>query len=156
MTQQTAIFKFNGGAGALLCSKCKVIIKIGKDFTEEEKQSIKGYIKLPSIYCEKCKIGISDKSKHMAQQTPKEKAEELVTLYKSLKITTFGCGSETGNPCFITNEMLTHSAKQCSLIAVDEITNTLNYDIRDLDVRGNVLLDLIHYWREVKLEIEKL
>ena len=27
---------------------------------------------------------------------------------------------------------------------------------RDLDVRGNILLDLIDYWREVKQEIEKL
>ena len=35
MTQQTAIFKFNGGAGALLCSKCKVIIKIGKDLSNK-------------------------------------------------------------------------------------------------------------------------
>ena len=27
---------------------------------------------------------------------------------------------------------------------------------RDIDVRGNILLDLIDYWREVKKEIEKL
>ena len=47
-------------------------------------------------------------------------------------------------------------AKNCALIAVDEIIGTLNYDIRDLDVRGNILLDLILYWREVKQEIEKL
>lgn len=46
--------------------------------------------------------------------------------------------------------------KQCALIAVEETINTLNYDIRDLDVRGSVLLDLIKYWREVKQEIEKL
>ena len=45
---------------------------------------------------------------------------------------------------------------QCALIAVDEIINTLNHDIRDLDVRGSVLLDLIKYWREVKQELEKL
>jgi len=47
-------------------------------------------------------------------------------------------------------------AKQCALIVVDEIINTLNSDIRDLDVRGNILLDLIDYWREVKQEIEQL
>jgi hypothetical protein len=47
-------------------------------------------------------------------------------------------------------------AKKCALIAVDEIIKTLNYDIKDLDVRGNILLDLIKYWREVKQEIEKL
>jgi len=56
MAQETAIFKFNGGLGALLCSKCKVIIKIGKDFTEEENKAIKGHIKLPPQYCDKCKI----------------------------------------------------------------------------------------------------
>jgi hypothetical protein len=55
MAQETAIFKYNGGLGALLCSKCKVIIKIGKDFTEEENKAIKGYIKLPPQYCDKCK-----------------------------------------------------------------------------------------------------
>lgn len=47
-------------------------------------------------------------------------------------------------------------AKQCALIAVDTTINTLNHDIRDLDVRGSVLLDLIKYWREVKQEIENL
>lgn len=46
--------------------------------------------------------------------------------------------------------------KQCCHISVDEIINTLNFDIKDLDVRGSVLIDLIHYWREVKNEIEKL
>ena len=45
---------------------------------------------------------------------------------------------------------------ECALIVVDEIINTLNHDIRDLDVRGSVLLDLIKYWREVKQELEKL
>lgn len=48
------------------------------------------------------------------------------------------------------------SAKQCALIAVDEIINTLNRDIRDIDVRGNILLDLIEYWQEVKQEIINL
>jgi hypothetical protein len=31
-----AIFKMNNGLGAILCSKCRVIIKTGKDFTNEE------------------------------------------------------------------------------------------------------------------------
>lgn len=53
--KEKAIFKFNGGLGALLCSKCRVIIKIGKDFTPEEHKAIKGYIKLPPQYCNKCK-----------------------------------------------------------------------------------------------------
>ena len=73
--------------------------------------------------------------------TPKEKAEELFNKFN--------------NPDR-TNYPYVHNAQQCALIAVDEIINTLNYDIRDLDVRGNILLDLIRYWREVKQEIEKL
>jgi hypothetical protein len=50
-----ADFKYNGGAGALLCSKCKVIIKIGKDYTNEEKLASRGKIQLPPQYCDKCK-----------------------------------------------------------------------------------------------------
>lgn len=49
-----AIFKYNGAAGALLCSHCKVIIKIGKDFTDEEKAAIKGEIELDEQYCDEC------------------------------------------------------------------------------------------------------
>lgn len=44
-------------------------------------------------------------------------------------------------------------ATTCALICVEEIINTLNRDIRDLDVRGNVLLDLIEYWREIETEL---
>ena len=75
--------------------------------------------------------------------TPKEKAQEL--FYKILK---HSFSDESVSAL--------HRAKQCALIAVDEIINTLNSDIRDLDVRGNILLYLIDYWREVKQEIEKL
>lgn len=56
MAQEKAFFAYNGGLGALICSKCRVIIKIGKDFTEEENKAIKGHIKLPPQYCDKCKI----------------------------------------------------------------------------------------------------
>ena len=69
--------------------------------------------------------------------TPKDKAEELVEKFTSIS-------------GFI------RFSKLYALLAVDEIIQTLNYDIRDLDVRGNILLDLIDYWREVKQEIEKL
>lgn len=53
--KEKAIFKFNGGLGALLCSKCRVIIKIGKDFTEQEIKAIKYGVYYPPQYCEKCK-----------------------------------------------------------------------------------------------------
>lgn len=51
-----AIFKYNGGLGALLCSSCRVIIKTGKDFTEEELKAIKGKGPMPPAqYCSNCK-----------------------------------------------------------------------------------------------------
>lgn len=50
-----ADFKYNGGAGALLCSKCRVIIKIGKDYTDKEKLASRGKITLPPQYCNNCK-----------------------------------------------------------------------------------------------------
>lgn len=75
--------------------------------------------------------------------TPKEKAEQLIDKYFDLNYRWDG----------VYNDSL---AKDGALIAVNEIIRTLNEDIRDLDVRGNVLLDLIEYWQEVKQEIEKL
>jgi len=55
-----AIFKFNNGDLALLCSKCSVIIKTGKDFTEKEMLACTdsgGVAKywMPPRYCDKCK-----------------------------------------------------------------------------------------------------
>jgi hypothetical protein len=47
-------------------------------------------------------------------------------------------------------------AIECAFVAVDEIIKTLNCDIRDLDVRGNILLDLIEHWREVQIWILKI
>ena len=82
--------------------------------------------------------------------TPKDKANELVDrMYFIIS----NNGQFTGVHS-IPNKFA--EAKKCALIAVDEIIKTLNYDIKDLDVRGNILLDLIKYWREVKQEIEKL
>lgn len=71
--------------------------------------------------------------------TPKEKAEQI---YKQM----LGDDGSTHPKVF-------GGVKRCALIAVDEIIRTLNEDIRDIDVRGNILLDLIDYWREVKQEI---
>jgi hypothetical protein len=51
-----AIFKFNGGQLALLCSKCSVIIKIGSEFNEKEKTAVKGKVYLQPQYCDKCKL----------------------------------------------------------------------------------------------------
>lgn len=53
--RKQAIFKFNSQLGALLCSKCNIIIKIGADFTEEERKASKGEVHLGPQYCIKCK-----------------------------------------------------------------------------------------------------
>lgn len=52
---EKAILKFNGGKLALLCSKCRIIIKTGIEFTKEEKEFAFGKINLPPLYCERCK-----------------------------------------------------------------------------------------------------
>jgi hypothetical protein len=69
--------------------------------------------------------------------TPQEKAKQLYGKYY-------------GIPLYI------KTVKECCHIAVDEIIQTLNNDIKDLDVRGSVLIDLIIYWKQVKQEINKL
>lgn len=51
----TLKFKFNSGLGAIVCTKCNTIIKTGNDFTEDELKAIKGEIKLPAQYCDRCK-----------------------------------------------------------------------------------------------------
>lgn len=73
--------------------------------------------------------------------TPKEKSEELFNNF-------YQATEDHWNQEPV--------SKECALIAVDEMLNTLNYDIKDLDVRGSILLDLIEYWQEVKTEIHKL
>ena len=47
--------KFNSGYGAILCSGCSKILKVGKEFTEEELLYFTGEIKhLPPQFCEEC------------------------------------------------------------------------------------------------------
>lgn len=47
--------KFNNGNGAILCSGCSVILKVGNEFTKEELSYFIGEINyLPAKYCEKC------------------------------------------------------------------------------------------------------
>jgi hypothetical protein len=67
--------------------------------------------------------------------TPKEKAQELVDKYDNT----------------LTYLESKSKAKQCALIAVEEILNTL-YSIPF----GNALDNELEYWNEVKQEIEKL
>jgi hypothetical protein len=74
--------------------------------------------------------------------TPKEKAEEIYN--KCLDKIQGLEGTEWWE-----------SAKQCALIAVDEIINCLDDD--DLYIQGESNIDgFISYYKEVKQEIEKL
>lgn len=52
---EKAVFKFNGGVGALLCSNCSVIIRTGYEFSENEHKAMKGEITLNPQYCDNCK-----------------------------------------------------------------------------------------------------
>lgn len=51
-----AQFKYNGGRGALICSGCRVILKTGESFTEDEIAAIKGHQYMPAKYCKKCQL----------------------------------------------------------------------------------------------------
>lgn len=63
MDKEKAIFKFNGGLGALLCSGCRKIMRTAKDFSEEELKGIRGELDydLPPQYCETCKQKTNDR-----------------------------------------------------------------------------------------------
>ena len=83
--------------------------------------------------------------------TPKEKAEELVDKFYQT----------TPNEYFV-NEPIGikgrykswEQAKQCALIAVDEIIN--GYEFDSLDIEHKRIMDNINFWDEVKAEIQKL
>lgn len=79
--------------------------------------------------------------------TPKEKAEEIFNKYYDFKWLV-----NSGRK-LITKELSCEAAKQCALIAVDEILD-LEYKTQ------GTMTFLTHgdcdYWKEVKQEIEKL
>ena len=81
--------------------------------------------------------------------TPKEKADGLIN-----KFIPHIAGADRYNSTL--NLYDKDIAKQCALIAVDEIIRTLNCDLQESDLRGLGLINLILYWMEVKKEIEKL
>lgn len=76
--------------------------------------------------------------------TPQEKAKELVNKM-------FNCDKLTPEESMA---MLYPHAKQCALIAVDEIIKALDDDIY---IQGETDINsFINSWKEVKHEIEKL
>ena len=77
--------------------------------------------------------------------TAKEKAFELAHKFRLIDIRT----SES------TTMMISMAdAKQCVLIAVDEII--YGYEFDSLDIEHKRIMDNINFWDEVKQEIEKL
>lgn len=68
--------------------------------------------------------------------TPKEKAQELVDKFR------------------ISKAITESYAKQCALIAVDEILQ--GYEFDSLDIEHKRIMDNINYWDKIKQEIEKL
>ncbi len=83
--------------------------------------------------------------------TAKEKAIQLVDNYRMLLMNEdTDCGNEI---------LCTMIAKQCALIAVDEITTALTISTGHLLINKldeNELVKDFNYWNEVKTEIEKL
>jgi hypothetical protein len=79
--------------------------------------------------------------------TPKEKALEL---FDKIIDTMFDL-SDGYNSTEIYN-----AAKQCALIAVDEIFEFMKMDDEYTDTAYNANSKWVHYWIEVKQEIQKL
>lgn len=66
--------------------------------------------------------------------TPKEKAEQLIERFRMNVLDYEGCSIND------------HKAKQCALIAVDEVINSELYKWLEDEI----------YWQEVKQEVENL
>ena len=75
--------------------------------------------------------------------SPKEKAEELVLRYLRIDNNT----KEWFN---------LYIAKQCALIAVDEILQIFNNEWTKLDFWTEEINGTINFWQEVKQELENL
>lgn len=51
-----AIFKYNGGRGALLCNDCGIILKIGIEYNELERAGSMGEKLVDAQFCLSCNI----------------------------------------------------------------------------------------------------
>lgn len=49
-----AKFKFNNGRYAMLCSRCSVMLKEGRHFTDDEWKASRGELKMAPQYCDEC------------------------------------------------------------------------------------------------------
>jgi hypothetical protein len=75
--------------------------------------------------------------------TPKEKAEELVDVYRLILIKS---NTDAGEEI-----LCTLLAKECALVAVDEVLDFMDRFDLDLEMKHQY-----KWWKEVKQEIEKL
>ena len=82
--------------------------------------------------------------------TAKEKARDLVDKYLLSPID-FPYKDTQDGQCIGIGYMLYNSAKQCALIAVDEIMFVIS-----VMPYGITYLSLLEYWHDVKEEIEKI
>jgi len=92
--------------------------------------------------------------------TPKEKAKELVDKFYDYADSNYGATKFEkkwyGNVLAGERKVRKQSAKQCALIAVDEIINSNPKIILKWAFSGIKEFDSISYWQEVKKEIENL
>jgi hypothetical protein len=92
-----------------------------------------------------CKpINIKNKTKMKAE----EKAKDLIKKFLPL----VDDGGYYDDVCYNVGDDTGANAKQCALIAVDEIIKSQPFDIYNMEQCKNVN----EYWQEVKTEIEKL
>ena len=92
-----------------------------------------------------CKAIIKNKSaKLTAPMKPKEKAEELADKFMNIRNIKLSDYSIIYLP----------TAKQCALIAVEEMIKILNPEDWGLEI--NTAIDKLNYLKEVKKEIENL
>lgn len=93
-----AIFKFNDGNKALLCSECSTIIKTGKDFTDEENKAFKGEVEMKERYC----------YKHIVYNYPTnsrygfnfEEVEDILNMFPDINMKYFD-DALMGNTCMM-------------------------------------------------------
>lgn len=85
---------------------------------------------------------------------PKEKAEELIEKFRPQCYCFLGSGMLTNT---YNEEVSTINAKQCALICIDQILESIP-PLITLEGFGSALFenDDVNWWKQVKEEIEKL
>lgn len=103
---KVAIFKFNGGNLALLCSNCYGIIKTGSTFTTAELKAVHGRNRLKPRICAKCKQRnkIRDFIYNYKTIYPEgfinTEIEEILKLYPNINMDKFN-DAMMGNTCML-------------------------------------------------------